>query len=128
MKLLDIHANGGTCDRCGKGLKNVAVIKVDGQTKEVGLDCLGMIDGLDLKTKAMLKSGKSDARDLGRIKRAIKRGTLKVERRGLDGGIYFWKDESLKMNAKYIGNDCSYKYMETEVEKRAYELVKENAK
>lgn len=72
MKIINIHSNGGTCDRCGKGLLNVAVVELDGRTQTVGLDCLGKVTDLDWDTKQTLRYATKNAQELARLKKVVK--------------------------------------------------------
>ena len=93
MKVLDINSNGGTCDRCGKGLVNVAVISDEAGTHTVGLDCLQKVEVSDFQTKRQIKQAVKDARELGTIKKLVAKGELKTKfELGSGGGkVYYWQ-------------------------------------
>lgn len=93
MKILDINSNGGTCDRCGKGLVNVAVIEIGGNRQTVGLDCLSKVEVSDFQTKREIKQAVKDARELGTIKKLAAKGELKtkVELGSGGGKVYYWQ-------------------------------------
>ena len=79
MKLIDIHSRGGTCDRCGKSLVNVAVIEIDGKIRTVGLDCLGKVEITDFQIKGEIDQAVKDARTLSIVKKLSESGKLEVK-------------------------------------------------
>lgn len=93
MKLLDVNSNGGTCDRCGKALVNVAVISDDAGTHTVGLDCLGKVEITDWDTKQAVRGAVKDARVLGAIKKLAAKNELHTKFVTNDSGakIYYWQ-------------------------------------
>lgn len=91
MKILNIHSKGGTCDRCGKGLVNVAVISDDAGTHSVGLDCLQKVEVSDFQTKKQIRDAVKDARTLGTIKKLVAKGQLKTKFELAGGGkVAYW--------------------------------------
>lgn len=72
MTILNINSNGGTCDRCGKALVNVAVISDEAGTHSVGLDCLAKVEVSDFQTKRQLRNAVKDARELAQLKKIVK--------------------------------------------------------
>lgn len=86
MIIKDIHSLGGTCDRCGKGLTNVAVIELEGVTHTVGLDCLNKTQTSDFAVQREVSQAIKDARILGSMKRLLKKAELKVKFEQAGGG------------------------------------------
>lgn len=126
MKILRIDANGGTCNRCGKCLVNVATISINGKTQTVGLDCLQKVEIKDFETKAQLARGVKDAKELGSIKRLVKNDQLetKVIINPLDDKIYYWKKVgTYKWN--WFGLECQNK---TPLRKQAWDLITDHEK
>ena len=93
MKVIEINSNGGTCDRCGKGLVNVAVIKIGGKTQTVGLDCLQKVEISDFDTKRTVRNAIKDARTLGTIKKLAAKGELHTKFVTTENGdkVYYWQ-------------------------------------
>lgn len=91
MKILGINSNGGTCDRCGKGLVNVAVIEIGGNRQTIGLDCLSKVEVSDFQTKREIKQAVKDARILGTMKKLAAKGELQVKFEQAGGGaVAYW--------------------------------------
>lgn len=79
MKLLNTHSNGGTCDRCGKGIVNVAVFLDGKERMEVGLDCALKLTSADFPTAKAIKAEMKAAREISAFKRAVNKGHYYVE-------------------------------------------------
>lgn len=71
MKLINTNSLGGTCDRCGKGIVNVAVFEGDGEHMEVGLDCAYKLTSDDFPTARAIKAEMKAAREIAAFKRAL---------------------------------------------------------
>lgn len=90
MKLIEINSNGGTCDRCGKGLVNVAVISNNGINHTIGLDCLLKVEALDFDGR--VTQAVKDARKLAIIRRLNTEGKLqsKFKLNSNNEKIWYW--------------------------------------
>ena len=81
-KLLYIDSIGGTCDRCGKGIVNVAHFQTDEGKKTIGLDCAMKVlagDNSGWEARKQVSTAIKQARKLSALKRAVKLGTLVIE-------------------------------------------------
>lgn len=117
MKLLYISNEGGTCDRCGKGLVNVAHIEGDDKVvKTIGLDCAIQVImlGKDIEKRVIefedsptkdVKLAMQDAKELAKIRTAINKGRFEVKVEfGSEGDkVYYWKDNKYKYSWHWVG-------------------------
>lgn len=115
MRIIDVHSRGGTCDRCGKGLVNVAVIDDDGVKRTVGLDCAMLATADDFSAQHDIKMEMLAARELGQLRSAIKKGTLNIsQHENADGFCYEWQTGESRRD---------YHYTEPTVKTRLYRVT-----